>query len=354
LIVSYLSPLAAGDKYDWRQQMKLLILGGTAFLGRHLVEIALDEHHTLTLFHRGRTNPGLFPQVETIVGDRKGSLQALAGRKWDVVIDTSGYHPRDVRASAALLAPNVDRYIFISTISVYSDFSTPPIDESTPVARMENPDDAEVTGDTYGALKTHCEDVVQELYGTRGLIIRPGLIVGPHDPTDRFTYWPVRATRGGEILAPQSPEFPIQYIDVRDLSTWTLAAAAEGLSGIYNATGPATPQPLGELLDICRRVAAVPSSLTWVSPDFIAANDIAPFVEFPLWLPVEMAGLLTAACGRAIAAGLTFRPTVETVQATLEWHASRPSGTPLKAGLSPEREEELLAKWRQQAERKPM
>jgi 2'-hydroxyisoflavone reductase len=333
------------------QQMNLLILGGTAFLGRHLVEIALEQGHTLTLFNRGRTNPTLFPQVETILGDRKLSLESIADRSWDIVIDTSGYHPRDVLASSDFLVPRVERYVFVSTISVYSDFTTPNGDENAAVARLDDPDSAEVNNETYGALKTHCEDIVQEIYGSRSLIIRPGLIVGPHDPTDRFTYWPVRAQRGGEILAPESPQVPVQYIDVRDLAAWTLNVAAN-LTGIYNATGPASPQSMGELLDSCRRVATVDSTLEWVSPEFIAANEIAPFVELPLWIPPEMAGLLTVNCSRAIAAGLTFRPTDEIVQATLDWHATRPAETKLRAGLSPEREAELLATWHQQSKTK--
>lgn len=328
--------------------MKLLILGGTVFLGRHIVNSALERGHTVTLFHRGRTNPNLFPQVETIHGDRGESLQPLAGGKWDVVIDTSGYHPKDVRASAEFLAEQVDQYVFISTISVYAGFTTPHQDESAPVARLANPDSAEVTGETYGALKTHCEDVIQEVYGDRGLIIRPGLIVGPHDPTDRFTYWPVRAQRGGEILAPEGPAVPVQYIDVRDLANWTLEAAASRLSGVYNATGPAQAVTFGHLLDECRRAANVPSTVTWVSPEFIAANEIGAFVELPLWVPPDMRGLLTINCSRAIAAGLTFRPLEETIQDTLAWHATRPPDTQLKAGLSPEREAELLTAWHNQ------
>src|SRR5215204_453407 len=242
--------------------MNILVLGGTAFLGRHIVEIALQRGHNLTLFNRGQTNPNLFPNIENIHGDRKLSLDPLANRQWDIVIDTSGYHPKDVRASAEFLAGSVGRYLFISTISVYADFSTSNLDENAPVERLDDPDSATVSNETYGPLKTHCEDVVQEIYGTRSLIIRPGLIVGPHDPTDRFTYWPVRAQRGGEILAPEGYDALTQYVDVRDLAAWTLDAATADLSGIYNVTGPATPQHLGELLDSCRRVAGTPSTLT--------------------------------------------------------------------------------------------
>ena len=327
--------------------MKILVLGGTAFLGRHLVEIALERGHTVTLFNRGKTNPDLFPQAEKIHGDRTHSLAPLAGRQWDTVIDTSGYHPTFVAASAKFLASSVGRYVFISTISVYADFSTPNQDESAPVLRLDDPSQAEVTNETYGALKTHCEDEVVAIYGPRSLIIRPGLIVGPHDPTDRFTYWPVRTQRGGEILAPEGPLVPVQYIDVRDLAAWTLDAAENELDGYYNATGPTTRQTLGQLLEICQQVTEVPSELTWVSPEFIASHNVIPFIELPLWVPPAMAGLMTINCSRAIRNGLRSRPTEETVRDTLAWHSSRPAGTQLKAGLTPEREAELLAAWHQ-------
>jgi 2'-hydroxyisoflavone reductase len=325
--------------------MKILVLGGTAFLGRHLVEIALERGHTVTLFNRGKTNPDLFPQAESIRGDRAVSLAPLTDRQWDMVIDTSGYHPKYVSASAQFLEPSVGRYVFISTISVYADFTTPDQDESAPVSRLADPSHAEVTGENYGPLKTHCEDEVVATYGSRSLIIRPGLIAGPHDPTDRFTYWPVRAQRGGEILAPEGPWAPVQYIDARDIAAWTLDAAANDLDGYYNATGPAEQQTIGQLLQICQQVTEVPSELTWVSPEFIASHNIAPFIELPLWVPPEMAGLMTVNCSRAITNGLHFRPTEETVHDTLAWHASRPADTQLKAGLTPEREAELLATW---------
>lgn len=335
--------------------MQILILGGTAFLGRHLTEIALQQGHTLTLFNRGRTNPDIFPQVETIQGDRKQSLEPLANRTWDVVIDTSGYHPKDVRASAEFLANRTQHYVFISTISVYSELDTPHLNENAPVARLDHPMEAEVSNETYGPLKTHCEDVVQEIYGERSLIIRPGLIVGPHDPTDRYTYWPVRVQRGHEILAPEGPNTPVQYIDVRDLATWTLHAATARLSGIYNATGPATNHTLGELLASCHTASqhtaaqhTAKPTITWVSPAFIEQHQIIPFLELPLWIPPTMPGLLTVNCSRAIAAGLTFRPAEETAKATLEWHATRPAEIPLQAGLSPQREATLLEEWHKQ------
>jgi 2'-hydroxyisoflavone reductase len=328
--------------------MNILILGGTAFAGRHIVEIALGRGHTVTLFNRGRTNPDLFPQVETLRGDRAVSLAPLADRQWDAVVDTSGYHPKVVRSSAEFLASNIGRYLFISTISVYEDFTAAHPNEDAPVSRLDDPASVTVSNETYGPLKTHCEDVVYELYGTRSLIIRPGLIIGPHDPTDRFTYWPVRTQRGGEILAPEGSNVPVQYIDVRDLAAWSLDAVEAGLDGIYNATGPAALQTMGEFLKICQDVSGSPSTLTWVSPDFIARHEVAPFVELPLWVPSEMAGLLTVDCRRAIAAGLTFRPSTDTVRDTLAWHMTRPADTELKAGLSAAREAELLTVWHQQ------
>lgn len=335
--------------------MNILILGGTHFLGRHLVNAALERGHSLTLFNRGRTNPDIFPpnkfpQIESIRGDRTFSLDALADRQWDLVIDTSGYHPRDVLLSAETLEERVGRYLFISTISVYSDFSAPNLDEDAPLARLDDPESAEVSNETYGALKSHCEDVVQAIYGPRSLIIRPGLIVGPHDPTDRFTYWPLRAQRGGEILAPEGPTVPIQYIDVRDLAVWTIDAGCAGLEGIYNASGPAFRQEIGDFLNICRHIVMTDSTLTWVSPEFIEANQITPFLELPLWVPSNMPGLLTIDCRRALAAGLTFRPADDTIQATLAWRSLLPADTPLKAGLTAEREAELLALWHQQAQ----
>ena len=325
--------------------MHILILGGTQFLGRHLVEAAQARGHTLTLFNRGRTNPSLFPDIEQIHGDRKESLAGLGGRKWDAVIDTSGYHPTTVTASAQALLDAVNRYLFISTISVYSDFTIANQNEDAPLARLDNPAAAEVNGETYGPLKTHCEEVVQQTYGDRATIVRPGLIVGPHDPTDRFTYWPVRATRGGEILAPQSPQVPAQFIHASDLADWTLHLLESELSGVYNTTGPDYPLDLGELLETCQEVASVPSTLTWVTPEFLAEHQVAPFAELPLWVPPDMAGLLTVDCTRAHAAGLRHRPLAQTVAETVAWHKTLPTDHTPRAGLTPAREAELLAAW---------
>jgi 2'-hydroxyisoflavone reductase len=251
-----------------------------------------------------------------------------------------------VAASAQALAGRVHRYLFISTISVYTDFSRLHMDETAPVARLEYPEQAALSNETYGPLKVHCEDAVQATYGERSLIIRPGLIVGPYDPTDRFTYWPVRIAQGGEVLAPEGPQVPIQFIDGRDLAEWSLHGVETGLSGVYNATGPAAPYTLGELLTTCQDVAESSADITWVSEGFLAEQQVAPFVDLPLWVPEDSRGISTADCRRAITAGLVFRPPEETVQDTLAWRHSLPDAPALRAGLSPAREAELLAAWR--------
>jgi 2'-hydroxyisoflavone reductase len=326
--------------------MNLLILGGTVFLGRHLVTAAQDRGHHITLFNRGRTNPELFPDVEKIHGNRAADLDKLDNRRWDAVIDTSGYLPGVVYASAKALAGRVGRYLFISTISVYADFNRLHMDESAPVGRLEQPEQAELSNETYGPLKVHCEDAVQAVYGEQSLVIRPGLIVGPYDPTDRFTYWPMRIAQGGEVLAPEGPHVPIQFIDGRDLAEWCILGTENGLSGVYNATGPAAPYTLGELLTACQVVAGSSADITWVSAAFLAEHQVIPFGELPLWVPEESRGISTVDCRRAIAAGVAFRPPEETVQDTLAWRRTLPDAPALRAGLTPARESELLAAWR--------
>jgi 2'-hydroxyisoflavone reductase len=322
--------------------MRLLILGGTRFLGRHLVLAAQERGHEITLFNRGQSNPGLFPGVVELVGDRDGNLEALHGRRWDAVIDTSGYVPRIVRQSAELLAPAVNHYTFISSISVYGDLTAPNIDESWPVATIEDEATEEITGESYGALKALCEQVVLELFPQNGLVIRPGLIVGPHDTTDRFTYWPVRVDRGGEVLAPAPPEYGTQFIDVRDLAEWTILMVEQKAAGVYNATGPNEPMPLGALLDICRAVSGSDARFTWVSPAFLLEHGVQPWVELPLWIPDE-AG--SADISRAVAAGLAFRPVAATVADTLSWADGRPADHRWRAGLDAEKEARLLEMW---------
>jgi 2'-hydroxyisoflavone reductase len=325
--------------------MRILIIGGTRFLGRHLVESALARSHEVTLFNRGKSNPGLFPQLETILGDREQDVDKLKGRIWDAVIDVAGYVPRIVHLSAEILNENVSRYVFISSISVYDNFSKVGIDETYPVGKIEDETVEEVTGDTYGPLKALCERVVQDIYGERALIIRPGLIVGPHDPTDRFTYWPVRVARGGDVLAPQKPEATIQVIDVRDLSAFVIKLIQENASGIYNATGPDYELTIGRLLDVSKQVSASTANFRWASVDFLNQNKVEPWSDMPAWIPddEEGIGFSRVDVSKAIDAGLKFRPLEKTVRDTLAWAQTRPSDHQWRAGLTAEREAQVLA-----------
>ncbi len=335
--------------------MNLLILGGTQFVGRHLVDAALARGHRVTLMHRGTTNPDLFPDVEHRLGDRDGGLDVLAGGTWDVAIDTCGYVPRIVGASAKALAGVVERYVFVSTISVYSEFS-PGLDENGPLGSIDDPTVEEITGETYGPLKVRCERAVEEHFSGRCLHVRPGLIVGPHDPTDRFTYWVARADRGGRFVAPGEPGSPFQIIDARDLGEWIVRAVENGLLGTFNTTGPAEPTTLGETLEACVAVAGekrdeAPSLPTWIPDDFLAAHDVPAWTGLPLWVPAGFEGgnFLEVSSEAAIAEGLVYRPLADTIRDTLAWHRSRPEfrpdGTGLGVGISPEAETDLLAAW---------
>ena len=325
--------------------MRLLILGGTRFLGRALVEAALDKEYQLTLFNRGQSSPDLFPQVERLTGDRDGDLTALAGRHWDAVIDTCGYVPRIVRASAELLAKAVDHYTFISTISVYDDMTTIGIDEHSPLGTIADETVEEISGDTYGPLKVLCEQAVDEAMGMRSLHVRSGLIVGPHDPTDRFTYWPARIARGGKVLAPGVPDQLVQFIDVRDIAEWTILATEKRLTGPYNVTGPDSPLTMQQTLSACQTISQSDAVCEWVSESFLMKNEVAPFSDLPLWVPAEMAGFGTVNCAKAIEAGLRIRPLTETIRDTLNWQATRPADYQWRGGLTPEREAELLQEW---------
>jgi len=325
--------------------MEVLILGGTGFLGRHLVEAALAEGHRLTLYNRGLSEPGLFPEVEEIQGDSDGDLSVLLGRRWDAVIDTCGYVPRVVTASAGLLAGATDHYTFVSSISVYSDDIAPGADEEGPVRELPDPTVEAVTGETYGGLKALCERAAEEEMPGRALNVRPGLISGPHDPTDRFTYWPRRISSGGEVLVPDHPERRVQYIDVRDLAAWIVKVSAERRTGTYNATGPDYELQMGQLLEECEAVGGAGAELVWVSEDFLEENGVEPFTELPLWVPREDAAMLAIDCGRAIDAGLTFRPLAETISDVLHWDSARTADRVPAAGLRPEREQKLLRAW---------
>lgn len=332
--------------------MKVLILGGTVFLGRHLVDAALARGHSVTVFHRGHHLADLPPQVERLRGDRtKGELAALRDRRWDAAIDTSGDLPRSVRASAELLASAVDHYTFVSSISVYHDASVIGIDEGAPLAELADADtDAEEeSAGTYGAHKALCERAAEAAMPGRVLHVRPGLIAGPYDPTDRFTYWPRRVARGGEVLAPGRPERAVQFIDARDLAGWIVRMVETRRAGVFNATGPERPLPMRAVLETCQATSGSDATLTWVPDEILLAEQIQPWTELPLWIPESRAthrGFMAVNCARAVGAGLAFRPLAETVRDTLAWDAARPRGTVWQAGLQPEREAAALARWR--------
>ena len=313
-------------------------MGGPKFLGRAVIDAALERGHEVTLFNRGTTGAGLYPQLERIVGDRDGGLDSLRGCEWDAVVDTSGYLPRLVGASASLLADAVGHYVFVSSISVYASFAEV-VDEGSPVAELTEPGSEDI-GSDYGALKALCERAVEDELPGRSASIRAGLIVGPHDPTGRFTYWPHRIARGGDTLVPGPAWRPIQLIDVRDLAAWILTVAEERLAGPFNATGPTT---MGAVVDATRRVAGSSARSVEVDDAFLAAQEVDEWMELPLWVDTrndEWRHFLEVDVSRATAAGLTFRPLDETVAATLAG-AETVDGV----GLTPERERELLAAW---------
>ena len=317
--------------------MKLLLLGGPLFLGRAVTEAALARGHELTFFNRGRTNPELYPEVERLVGDRGGNLGVLQSRDWDAVIDTCGYLPSVVRASAEALASS-GLYCFVSSISVYADFSVP-VDEDSPVAALGDLPEDEVTNESYGPLKALCERAVVDVFADRALVVRPGLITGPHDPTGRFTYWPHRIARGGEVLAPAPPTNATQSIDVRDLGEWIVSLCERSVTGVYNATHPGVSWD--ELLETCRDVAGASAEITWVAPDFLVEHEVGEWMELPLWIvDPALAYADRVAVQRALDEGLTFRPLAETVRGALD-HAA----TTEAAGLTPEREAALLTEW---------
>lgn len=331
--------------------MRLLVLGGTKFLGRGIVDAALAAGHAVTLFNRGQTNPGLYPDVDGLRGDRHGDLSALQGRAWDAVIDPSGYFPRDVRASAELLRGVVGHYVFVSSISVYAFPFPAGIDESAPLRPVVEEAD-EVTGETYGGLKVGCETVLREVFPGAHANVRAGLIVGPHDPTGRFTYWPVRVARGGAVLAPGDPERAIQVVDVRDLGAWLVHLAERRIAGDFNAVCEPV-LTMGGLLETCRTVSGADAELVWMTDEFLLGEGVGPWMELPLWLEPAEAGFVQVDVSRALAAGLACRPIAETVAATLDWAredgatATLASGMAIgDAGMKPEREAELLAAWR--------
>lgn len=326
----------------------MLILGGTVFLGRALTDAALAHGHSVTHMNRGRAPD---PRVETLVFDRTSIPFASglpAGREWDVVIDTCGYLPQVVRRSAEALRDRAGLYAFVSSISVYRAFDTPGFDESAALLAPPHPLPDAMTLELYGALKAGCEHTVREVHGDDALIVRPGLIVGPHDPTDRFTWWPHRAARGGVFAAPGRSGRAIQLIDVRDLAAWMVAMAASRVSGTWQATGPAATLTMGELVDACIAASGSDARAEWMEESFLLEQGVQPWRDMPLWLPESdpaNAGFMAANCRRAIARGLAFRPIGETVADTLAWARTRDAGHAWKAGLAPDAEARLLEGW---------
>jgi 2'-hydroxyisoflavone reductase len=342
--------LGGGARGAATRPQKILILGGTSFLGPELVRHAQARGHTLTLFNRGKTNPGLFPELEKLHGDRTkpGGLKLLEGRQWDAVIDTSGYVPRVVKASAELLAPNVEQYVFVSTISVYPDDVKPGADESAPVQKIDDPASEEVQK-YYGALKALCEQAAEAALPGRVTNVRPGLIVGPGDPTDRFSYWPVRMARGGEVLAPGSGEDPAQVIDVRDLAAWIILTVERRGMGVYNAVGPSKRMTMRELLEGCRAGTGSDASIVWADAEFLEQQKVSPWMDMPVWTGTDP-GFATIDNRKVIKAGATFRPIEETARDTWAWFQTLPPErrSKLRAGLQAERETQVLAAWKEQ------
>jgi 2'-hydroxyisoflavone reductase len=338
--------VAGGHEPRPKRTLDILVLGGTGFIGPHMVSEALRRGHAVTLFNRGRTNNALFPDLETIKGDRNNGLDGLEGRKWDAVIDNSGYVPRHVRDSARLLAPNCDRYLFISTVAVYEDIASA-VDEDAPLATLADETVEEVTRETYGPLKALCEErAAAEIDAERLTILRPTYICGPGDHTDRFSYWPIRTRRGGEMLWPGTPRDAIQIVDVRDLANFTVDCLDRGISGTYNMVNPPGAYTMGKLLEDCQAVTATEVDATWVEQDFLAANGLNPGAQMPIWQGRDRAfGLST---DRALAQGMHHRPERETVRDLMAWWDTLPEARRAqpKAGPSPEKEAEVLAAWK--------
>ena len=344
-----------------RASLRILFIGGTGFIGPHMVRRALERGHTVSLFNRGRTNPHLFPEVEKFVGDRDGGLDVLRGGEWDAVIDTSGYVPRVVRESAELLRDNVHRYLFVSTCDVYADFIEVGIDEDYTLDTIEDPT-SEDPGRFYGPLKVLCEKAVQETYPGRNTIIRPGWIIGSGDYNSISPYWPMRIHHGGEVLAPGDPADPVQIIDPHDLARFVIKILEEDINGIYNTVGPASPLTWGEFLYGIRAVTSSNVRFTWVPGDFLTEMNVGAMTDMPIWFPPDdnyptpapfepgAKGFHQMSGARAIAAGLTFRPLAETAKSIIDEFLERDvdwATTERRFGVSLEREAEVLSAWRE-------
>ena len=323
--------------------MRILILGGTVFVGRALTDAGLAAGHHVTHLNRCQSS-GPDPRVECLKADRtdEGALRtAVAGQRWDVVLDTSGYLPNVVSMSVKALRSLAPRYAFVSTISAYAGDG---FGEDAALLPPPDPVPDAMTPDTYGALKAMCEAAVREVHGEHALVVRPGLIVGPNDPTDRFTYWPHRIARGGTVLAPGRAGRKVQFIDARDLAAWMIGLLEREIDGTFNATGPAGSLTMGNLLETCITATRSNATLAWADDAFLAENEVGPWKEMPLWVPEKDNGFLEIPIGRALGTGLRFRPLRETVADTLAWARTRPSTHERKAGMTADRERELLAK----------
>jgi len=329
---------------------KILVLGGTGFLGPHVVDAARARGHTVTLFNRGKTHPGMYPDLEKLQGDRDGKLEALVGRTWDAVVDTSGYVPRIVKLSAELLAPSIKQYVFISTISVYATHDRVGADETAPLDTIVDPANEDSKAN-YGALKALCEQAAETAMPGRVANLRPGLIVGPGDPTGRFSHWPSRMADGGDVLCPGDGATPTQWIDGRDLGAWIVKAIEDNAVGTYNALGPDKRITMKEVLEACNAAAGNKATLTWVDAGFLDKQEVAPWSELPMWFDAkgEMAGFGAMSNARAVKAGLAFRPIYDTAKDTLAWLATVPADKRAKlrsTGISRDKEAKVLAAWK--------
>ena len=341
----------AADAKSNPRRKTLLILGGTGFIGPHLTKEALRLNWTVTHFNRGKRAADGVPGVETLTGDRKGQLDSLRGRKWDVVIDDTGYIPKYVKMSAELLAPNVGYCLYISSISAYASFAKPN-DEQSPTGKLPNPDVEEITAETYGPMKALCEQYSAEAFKGRISIVRPGYIVGPLDSTDRFTYWPVRASKGGEMLAPGTPRDPVQIIDVRDLSTWMMKLVDARTTGYFNAVSPPGAFTMGDLITASLRASPKSGTkVTWVSEDFLGAHWKPDDLDLPPWSPMkgDSAGASLTSMQPASKTGLRSRPLEETVRDTLAWFQTLPPDRQAHPhdGLDPQKETDTLQAFHQ-------
>ncbi len=333
-----------------RAKLRILILGGTGFIGPYHVRYALERGHAVSIFNRGRTNPQLFPGVEKLVGDRTNDLKALEGKQWDVVIDNSATDPTWVERSASLLQRSVKRYVFTSTRSVYFDTSRVPMTVDAPVCTPENTPVESGKPLPYCLAKALAEKTVRRYFPDRHLIVRPSLIIGPGDLTDRFTYWPVRIERGGEVLAPGDGTDPVQIIDARDLCEWMVRLAEMGTMGTYNGLGPKQFRTFAELLHGIKAVTTSDATFTWVDADFLAKHQVRPYQEMPVWMPARNGreGFGRFDISKEVALGLTFRSLAVTAKDTLDYYHAQPTDRQekLRAGIAPAREAEVLAAWR--------